>query len=128
MTAEFLSSPKPSANGAGTVGLPPVQPPSGRHIARMFIVPGLIVASIVGILLVFTWLFGGPRSPEAFLKKLDDPNPEVRWRTASDLAQVLLRDKEMAANADFALQLTQRLDKAIQGSKAAEKELNDRLA
>ena len=67
-------------------GLPPVAPPSGKFIVQLFMVPGLIVGLIVCILLLFNWLFGGPRSPEAFLQKLDDPNTEVRWRAAADLA------------------------------------------
>jgi hypothetical protein len=125
-----MSETSPSSNGppaATAPGLPTVEPPSGRHILQMFIVPGVIVAAIVIVLLVFMWLFGGPHTPEQFLKKLDDPNPEVRWRTASDLAQVLLRDQEMSSNADFALGLAQRLDNAIRASEPAEKALAERL-
>ncbi len=129
MTANSHPSANPPENSALPVsGLPTVQPPSGGHILQMFIVPSLIVGSIVVLMLLFTWLFGGPRSPEALLRQLDDPNPEVRWRTASDLAQVLLRDKDLSADADFATALTERLDTALRSSAPAEKTLADRLA
>jgi hypothetical protein len=94
----------------------------------MFLVPGTIVAVIVGGLLLFMWGCGGPHTPAQFLKALDDPNEEVRWRTASDLAQVLLRDKELASDADFALQIAIRLDNAVKDNEDAEKRLAERLA
>jgi hypothetical protein len=115
MSADHPSSPAPAAD------LPPVTPPSGRFILQLFVVPGAIVALVVCLLLVAHWLFGGPSSPEAFLKKLDDRNAEVRWRGAADLAQVLLRNEQLARNADFALQLTQRLERAVRENDVAEK-------
>src|SRR5262245_14361887 len=45
-------------------GLPPVTPPSGRFIAQLFFVPGLIVAVAVLLLLAFRYLFGGTQTPE----------------------------------------------------------------
>ncbi len=128
MTEHTQPPVNPSSNfSAIAPGLPPVQPPSGRHIVQMFIVPGLIVSSIVGVLMLFTWMFGGPRTPEEWLDRLKDPNPEVRWRAAADLAQVLLRDKELSANADFALELAILLDDALHDSVPEEKVLADRL-
>ncbi|HLQ43503.1 MAG TPA: hypothetical protein VK137_02140, partial [Planctomycetaceae bacterium] len=44
--AELPSSPLSS-------DLPPVEPPSGRFIVQLFVVPGLIVAAIVGVWLLF---------------------------------------------------------------------------
>src|SRR4051794_14335236 len=106
----------PSPPSTTPAGLPPVTPPSGKFILQLFLVPGLIVALVVGLLLAVTWMFGSARTPEAFLKKLDDPNPEVRWRAASDLAQTLPRDKQLSTNAGFALKLADRLQKAVQES------------
>ncbi len=37
---------------------------------------------------LFCWLAGGPRSADAFLRDLESSNSDIRWRTASDLAQV----------------------------------------
>jgi hypothetical protein len=93
-------------------GLPPVVPPSGRFIAQLFLVPGLIVAGAVIVLLGFSWLSGGNRAPQAFLRDLDSSNIDIRKRTASDLAQVLKRDEGLATNVDFGLELVTRLRQA----------------
>src|SRR5947199_5859342 len=102
-------SPAPSNNDA-RVGLPPVKPPSARFIVQLFLIPGLIVAG-----LVFVFVFGGlswvgTSTPESFLSRLDNPNTEVRWRAAHELAQVLKRPEslELASDPDFALALAQR--------------------
>src|SRR5262249_19541016 len=87
----------PAARPGPGRGLPPVAPPSGRFILQLFLVPGLIVAALVVVALGLDWLFGGHRKPEKLLKNLDDPNPEVRWRAAADLSQILPRDDELAA-------------------------------
>lgn len=94
-------------------GLPPVVAPSGRFIAQLFLVPGLIVAGAVVVLLGFSWLAGSQRSPQAFERDLESGNPDIRWRTASDLAQVLRRDPELAANADFGLRLATILRQSL---------------
>ena len=65
-----------------------------------------------------TW---GSASPEQFLRDLDNTNKEVRWRAANDLAQVLLRDDNLASNSAFALQLTQRLRRTLDSSAPFEK-------
>jgi hypothetical protein len=75
------STPPPDVSG-----LPPVIPPSGRMIAQLFVVPGLIVAGAIAIIFGFTWLAGGHRTPDSFLDGLKSANPEVRWRAASGLA------------------------------------------
>jgi hypothetical protein len=107
-------------------GLPPVAPPSGKFIVQLFLVPGMIVGLIVCVLLLFNWLFGGPRSPEAFLRGLDDSNHEIRDRAATELAQVLTRDEQLAGNAGFALDLAERTDRARAESAAVEEALANR--
>jgi hypothetical protein len=109
-------------------GLPPVAPPSGKFIVQLFLVPGMIVVVIVCVLLAFNWLFGGPRSPEAFLSRLDDANFEVRKRVALDLAQVLSRDEQLAGNAGFALDLAERADRARAEAAPVEQALAARIA
>jgi hypothetical protein len=101
-------------------GLPPVAPPTGKLLIQLFLVPGVIVALIVGLLLIVYWLINGPRSPEAYLTKLDDSNPDIRWRAAADLAQVLPRDPGLASDAHFALELADRLDRARTAHAPAE--------
>src|SRR5262245_13397195 len=106
MSAELPPSGEPAK------GLPPVTPPSGRHIVQLFLIPGLIVAGAVTILLGFSWLAGGARTPEQFLKNIDSTNSDIRWRAANDLAQVLKRDDKLAADPSFGLRLAERLKKA----------------
>jgi hypothetical protein len=107
-------------------GLPPVVPPTGGFLAQLFLVPGLIVAGAVLLLLGLSWLVGGARTPEQFLKNLDNPNPEVRWRAADDLAQVLLRDERLASDPRFALDIAARLKRALDEAAPAERAYADR--
>ena len=109
-------------------GLPPVQPPSGKFIARLFLVPFLIVTTVVGFLLVVNWLVGSARSPEDYLQRLDNPNPDVRWRAAEDLAQRLPRDEHLASDPKLALDLADRLRQAWQSSRSEEQALAERAA
>ncbi len=108
-------------------GLPPVVPLSGRFIVQLFLVPGLIVAFAVLLILVVSWLVPSSRTPEQFLLNLDRTNPDVRWRAADDLAQVLLRDDQLASNPKFALDLAERLRQALQAGATAEQALGNRL-
>src|SRR6516225_8179400 len=112
-------------------GLPTVTPPSGSMFFRLFGVPALLVGGLVLLLILLQPVIGkfgsflgrgwGSPSPEKFLSDLDNPNNEVRWRAASDLGQVLLRDDNLASDSAFALQLTQRLRKVLDTSSAFEK-------
>src|SRR5439155_27156542 len=104
-------------------GLPTVTAPSGRHIVQLFLIPGLIVAGAVTILLGFSWLAGGSRTPEQFLKNIDSANADIRWRAANDLAQVLKRDDTLAADVGFALKIAERLARALEELDRAEKSI-----
>src|SRR5947209_6893905 len=95
-------------------GLPPVAPPSGKFILQLFLVPGLIVAGLVLFALGLQCLSGAHRDPAKFLAGLDDSNPEVRWRTAADLSQVLPGNEVFAQNVGFGLSLAERLDRALE--------------
>jgi len=139
MSSEAQDSPPPSENGSSggasavtpappPAGLPTVSPPSGKLMLQLFLVPGLIVAFLIGAWLVGGWLFGVSYSKKDFLDKLNDPNAEVRWRAAENLAQVLLRDDALASDADFARQLGLMLNKARDESAPAEKAYIEFLA
>src|SRR5206468_6954158 len=95
----------PSAAPSAPRGLPPVTPPSGRFIAQLFLVPGLIVAVAVLLLLGFRYLFGGTHTPEYFLKQLDSDNADIRWRGACDLAQILKRPESVDLRCDVGFAL-----------------------
>jgi hypothetical protein len=109
-------------------GLPPVAPPSGRFIAQLFLIPGLIATVIVLIILVGNYLVAEQHSPESILRNLDSPNEDIRWRAANDLAQVLRRPESvaMASDPDFALELTERLDRALLALRAKEQSTAER--
>ena len=123
-----MEPPTPSTNDIPK-GLPPVQPPSGRFIVQLFLVPGLIVAIAVLILLGFRYLVGGPRSTEYILRELDSTNADIRWRGAHDLAQVLKRPEslQLASDPDFALELAVRLKRAWSDLRQDEKTTWERI-
>lgn len=104
-----------SANEPPPNALPPVLPPSGRFIAQLFLVPGMIVLVAVLIILGINYLFIGGYTPQYFLGKLDSDNHDIRWRGASDLAQHIKRpeSKALKSDAGFALDLAHRLRAAL---------------
>ncbi|MBY0231183.1 MAG: hypothetical protein K2W96_18030 [Gemmataceae bacterium] len=111
-------------------GLPPVEPPSAQLMVRLFLVPGLIVAGLVLLFLAGPYLsrligFSSEdsRTADQFLRQLDSENLDIRYRAASDLAQVLLRKDELAADPVFALELASRLHDALERSKEEERKL-----
>src|SRR5579871_941627 len=127
MSSDTPPVPPPNGEAKAAPGLPTVTPPTGSMFFRLFGVPALIVGGLVLVLIVAQPLIGkfgkyflgrawGTASPEQFLRDLDNTNKEVRWRAASDLAQVLLRDDDLASNSAFALQLTQRLRRTLDNS------------
>lgn len=116
-----MQSPTPSSSSNSAPGLPPVVPPSGRFLAQLFLVPGLIVTGAVLLLLGFSWLASGARSPERLLQNLRDANPDVKWRAANDLAQILLRDDQLAANVKFGLDLTEQTRQLLEENKDRER-------
>lgn len=121
-----MSQPPHSA-GEPRPGLPPVMPPSGRFIAQLFLVPGLIVLAIVVVLLTIWYFFTTSPTPDTFLVGLDNPNLDVRWRRAADLSQVLKRTEpqSMRLKTDplFALGLAERAKIAFEDLVKSEAEL-----
>jgi hypothetical protein len=108
-------------------GLPPVVPLTGGSLARQFLVPLLIVGAVIGVLWLIAWLSSSARTPEQFLKNLDNTNPEVRWRAASDLALELQHNDHLAANASFGLDLAERLRQTRNLVEPSEKAVAERL-
>jgi len=122
-------APQFSGNSEPERGLPPVAPPSGRFIVQLFLVPGLIVAVAVLVLLGFRYLVGGSHTPDYFLHQLKSNNPDIRWRGASDLAQVLKRPESITLRSDakFALDLADLLDTAFAELTRDEKAVSERI-
>jgi hypothetical protein len=105
-------------------GLPPVVAPSGRFIVQLFLVPGLIVGGLLLVVGGLTWLSGagGTGNKKDYLANLRSANPDIRWRTASDLAQTLRRDENLAGDVDFGLDLTDIYRQAFDDLRRFEKE------
>lgn len=112
-------------------GLPPVQPPSGRFIAQLFVVPGLIILVVVLVVMGLSYWNSG-RDSNYFLNQLDSDNADVRWRGASDLAQILKRSEPAAlrwkADPIFALDLAERVDLSFERLKREEDEIGAQFA
>lgn len=102
-----------SSNHEPEKGLPPVAPPSGKFIAQLFLVPLLIVGAVVLLVSFFFWLMGDRTDPSKLLSQLDSPNADVRWRAASEFAQKLKRDPDLASSPKVALQLSTLLRQAL---------------
>lgn len=113
-----------SRNSEPDQGLPPVAPPSGKFIAQLFLVPLLIVAVVVLLVSFFFWLMGDRTDPTKLLRQLESPNADVRWRAASEFAQKLKRDPNLASNPKVALQLTALLRRALDDLNHAERDAN----
>jgi hypothetical protein len=116
------------ANQESVKGLPPVAPPSGKFLVQLFLVPGLIVVVALAVVWGFGWLVGGSYSAEQFLKDLRNPNTQVRWRRANDLAQVLPREKSLAANPKFALDLAELVRESLRDNAQNERAWAERSA
>jgi len=110
-------------------GLPTVLPPSGGHIVKMFVVPLLIVGGLLLGSYVVIKLSGGAvlRTPDSYLADLRNGDPDVRWRAAQDLAQVLLRDDQLASDPTFGLALADELRGALDDTGQAEQALAQKV-
>jgi hypothetical protein len=108
-------------------GLPPVQPPSGRFIVQLFVIPASIIFVLLLVYLGANLKMQREHEPAYFLQQLDSDNPDIRWRGASDLAQILLRPEPATlrwkADAKFALDLTERLESAYTDLLKEEKKI-----
>ena len=69
--------------------LPPVQPPSASYIIQLFLIPGLIVAAVIGVWLLFGRIASSETDWKMLLKELGSAKEERRWRAANGLADML---------------------------------------
>jgi hypothetical protein len=101
--------------------LPPVEPPSGRFLAQLFLVPLLIVSVLVLLALAGLWWSKGrygqdeAASTEHFVRDLESGNDDVWWRGAHELAQVVKRPESLALASypRFALDLAEKLQQEL---------------
>jgi HEAT repeat protein len=72
--------------------LPPVEPPSAGFLVQLFLIPGIIVAIIVMVWMMFQWLAHMGSDPRKHVDALQG-HGESRWQAAVNLAGAL-NDKE----------------------------------
>ncbi|HTQ38849.1 MAG TPA: HEAT repeat domain-containing protein [Pirellulales bacterium] len=108
--------------------LPPVEPPSAGFLVQLFLIPGLIVAIIVVVWLLFHWLAQMGNDPREYVKKLRGNN-EVRWQAAVNLAGVLhgSAGDEIKRDAAVATDLGQILSDEIAAASTDERSINLRI-
>ena len=112
-----MPSDPPSSNGSVSPGaLPPVEPPNPRFIAQLFLIPGLLVAVVVGFIWIFFgWLGTSTQDADTLLMLVEtSPSDTQRWKAAQDLAQLLPRDQDLRCNMRFALKMTETLQRERQ--------------
>jgi hypothetical protein len=111
--------------------LPPVQPPSAGFIIQLFVVPGLIVAGVVGVWWMFSKLGSGDQDWQSLVIELQHPNPQRRGRAELGLAQMLNADQKRGAegqhlstNPELARALSDVLVTELKRGGQSEEELN----
>ncbi|MSQ96686.1 MAG: hypothetical protein EXR98_19330 [Gemmataceae bacterium] len=113
-----MASAPPNDPGPPGAGLPPVQPPSGRFLAQLFVIPGMIILVLVVLYIGSQMMVSAQHEPAYFLQQLDSDNEDIRWRGASDLAQILKRTEPATlrwkTDPKFALDIAERLDLTFQ--------------
>jgi hypothetical protein len=83
--------------------LPPVEPPSGRFIAQLFLIPSLIVAGIVGLFLLFSYSGSQTQDWQTLVVNIGRDNPHRRGRAFHDLVQLLNSGKTNEAGIPLSL-------------------------
>lgn len=77
--------------------LPPVEPPSAKILAQLFLVPGVIVLAIAVAWLLVTRLASSDQDWRALVRGVETNNEHQRWRSAFGLAQLLQSDASAPA-------------------------------
>lgn len=106
--------------------LPPVEPPSAGFLVQLFLVPGVIVAIIVGVWLTFHWLAHLGNDPQAYLRTLRRDS-EGRWQAALNFANDLRGPggETLKADATLATEVGNVLDDEV--AKGRTNEQSQRL-
>lgn len=101
--------------------LPPVEPPSAGFLIQLFVIPGVIVAAIVGVWLLFTSLASDTGDPRTYLEHLRS-NTDKRWHAAVYLASALAGDEhaELRYDGQFMADMAMVLDQSLDGGDTTE--------
>jgi hypothetical protein len=85
--------------------LPPVEPPSAGFIIKLFVVPALIVAVVVGVVLCFQWIAQSEVDVKSYLDAIER-NANNAWQCANDLAYLLHQDEKLRTDEPTATRLS----------------------
>lgn len=114
--------------------LPPVKPPSMVFIFQLFVVPALIVAAVVAVWVLFGKLASGEQDWESLVVEIGSPNPHIRYRAMTGLAQVLDTDrrlgadgKQLSQNSRIAQVLADELTKRLGSTTLSDESLKDAM-
>lgn len=103
--------------------LPPVEPPSGKFLLQLFVIPAVIVAAVVGVwLLINMTVNRGARDPQALVRALRGSN-QARFQKAMELADMLRMEQQypqLKENAELAQALADLLDELRERGDEAE--------
>lgn len=109
--------------------LPPVEPPSAGFILQLFLVPGLIVAAVIGVWALFGQISSSEQDWRQQIVEMRSNNEHRRWRGANGLAQMLRADielgkdgQQLSKNPAIAKELTELL-KDLLDEPASDNEL-----
>jgi HEAT repeat protein len=120
METKSTSVPMPSADE-----LIEVKKPTSLLIAQFFLFPLIIIASCVGIFLLFGYLTYEQKSPQAYLNEVRN-GAELccRWQSAYELSNIISSQKEKLRDTDFVNDLV----KVYQGSREGDARVRRYLA
>jgi len=93
--------------------LPPVEPPSAGFIVQLFVIPAAIVGVVVVVWLLFGRLAGGERDAMDYVRAIQDPNQNRRWRAAFELGSLIHNDGRLARDPALLGALTDVLDREL---------------
>src|SRR5438477_6351052 len=85
--------------------LPPVEPPSAGFIIKLFVVPAVIVAVVVGVVICFQWVAQSEVDVKSYLDAIER-NANNAWQCANDLAYLLQKDEKLRADEATAARLS----------------------
>lgn len=123
MSSEPIENADNAELPASAESLPPVEPPSAKFIVQLFVVPGLIVAAIVGVWLLFGKLASAEQDWQALVADMKSSNEHRRGRGAMGLAQALAADRNrktdgprLATNPQVAQELSSFLAESLKST------------
>lgn len=128
--SEALES-RQATGGAGVPTddlLPPVEPPSGRFILQLFVIPAIIVAGVVVVWTLINWAArGNVEDPERIVGSLSSSN-QARFQNAKGLVDMLRMPERYHLNDNRALceQLAAKLSEMVEAGDQAESEVTMR--